>query len=123
MRTRIKRIESLGYHLLLDLHGCDEKLIDDVQFLSKIGKEAAIVAKLKVIGEIQHHFQPQGVTVILMIEESHISFHSWPEHQYLAVDLFTCGSVEAAKDAIKYLQKQIPCQEFTLKEVPRGVIK
>ncbi len=115
-------VDFLGYHFLLDFYGCAERLIDDTEFLLNIGKEAAAIAKLKVIGENYHHFSPHGVTVVLMIEESHISFHSWPEHQYLAVDLFTCGSVQAAKKAVVFLQEQLPCKKMTIKEVKRGVL-
>lgn len=115
--------KSLGYHILLDFYGCDAEIINDVDFLRRLGYEAARVARLNVIGENHHQFSPQGVTVVLMIEESHISFHSWPEHHFLAVDLFTCGSVEAAKKAVEHLQQRLPCTKVVVKEVQRGSIQ
>jgi S-adenosylmethionine decarboxylase len=76
--------------LLVDLYGCRSDL-DNTEFLSTILKAAAHKMGSKVIRKISHKFSPTGITVILILAETHISIHTWPEHRYAALDIFICN--------------------------------
>ena len=115
-------MDALGTHLLLDLKECNSKLLDDMQYLRQIMISVANEAGATVVGEKFHKFSPHGVTGIVAIAESHICLHTWPEYNYAAVDIFSCGSVfkphMAAELIVKHLQSGIP--EIT--EVRRGLL-
>ena len=81
----------MGKHYLLNLYDCSFVLLNDEQFLIKLLESAAILSGATVIQTIFKKFDPQGVTVICLLAESHISIHTWPEEGKAAVDLYTCG--------------------------------
>ena len=78
-------------HLLLELYRCDREKLNDESFLRCILNRAAKLANATVLNLISNKFEPQGVTAIALLAESHISIHTWPESNYSAVDIFTCG--------------------------------
>lgn len=113
---------ALGRHILLELNNCNREVLNDIDQLRKILISAARESGATILGESFHHFQPQGVSGVVVIAESHISIHTWPEYGYAAVDIFTCGDrVEADKaseDIIKGLQVKSP----TSIEIKRGIM-
>jgi len=76
--------------MLVDLHGCKNNL-DNLEFLTKVLETAAQKMGSKIIKTISHKFSPTGTTVILILAETHISIHTWPEHKYAALDIFICN--------------------------------
>lgn len=86
------RIVQLGKHLLVELFGCKPEIIDNEKFLEKILVEGLLEAGSKILGKFFYKFQPQGVTGVIAIAESHLTIHTWPEKGYAALDIFTCGS-------------------------------
>lgn len=106
-------------HYLIDFEGCDSKQLDSVDFWKKTLTEAAEKGDLGVIGDLYHKFEPQGVTAILLLSASHLSIHSWPEDNFLACDLFSCGGDENAKKALDYLLKSIKHEKYKIKKVIR----
>ncbi len=80
-----------GIHTMLELYGCPATLLNDPRFIEKAIRDAADKAGCELIQLNHHHFQPHGVTAVALLAESHMSIHTWPEHGYAAVDLFTCG--------------------------------
>ena len=78
-------------HLLLELYRCDCEKLNDESFLRCTLNRAAKLANATVLNLISNKFEPQGVTAIALLAESHISIHTWPESNYSAVDIFTCG--------------------------------
>ena len=82
----------MGTHYLLNLYGCCFSLLDDKEFLVKLLEDAAICSGATVIQTIYKKFDPQGVTVLTLLSESHVSIHTWPETGEAAVDIFTCGT-------------------------------
>ena len=78
-------------HLLLELYGCDYEKLNDESFLRCILSNAAKLSNSTVLNLISNKFEPQGVTAIALLAESHLSIHTWPESNYSAVDIFTCG--------------------------------
>lgn len=87
-------VDTLAKHLLVEYHGCDCAVLDDVDAVRAIMRRAAEAAGATVVAEVFHPYRPQGVTGVLVIEESHFSVHTWPECGYAAVDFYTCGACE-----------------------------
>ncbi len=85
---------AVGYHLLLDLHDCRYDSLDSVSKVEKLLRAAADAAGATIVNSAFHHFSPQGVSGVLVIAESHIAAHTWPECGYAAIDCFTCGDRE-----------------------------
>lgn len=85
-------MRTLGRHLILDFWGCDAAALNDSLRLEGVLRECALATGAKIVGAMMHAFSPQGVTGVLLLEESHVSVHTWPENGYAAVDFYTCGN-------------------------------
>ena len=86
-------MDALGTHLILELKDCRRELLSDLDFLRSTLLSAAAEAGTTVMGDSFHYFDPYyGVSGVVIIAESHLSIHTWPEYGYAAVDIFTCGS-------------------------------
>ena len=112
----------LGVHLILELGGCNSQLLDDLSFIKNSMVEAAERVGAHIIGESFHQFQPQGVTGILAIAESHLCIHTWPEYGYAAVDIFTCGTSFEPRRAAEILIEKLESKEPVMTEVERGFV-
>jgi S-adenosylmethionine decarboxylase proenzyme len=84
--------KGLGRHLLLELYNCDRKLLNQVEPVENILKKTAIAANATIIESAFHHFSPYGVSGVVVISESHLTIHTWPEYGYAAVDVFSCDT-------------------------------
>ena len=107
-------------HLLLELYGCDYEKLNDEPFLRCSLNRAAKFAKATVLNLISNKFEPQGVTAIALLAESHISIHTWPESNYSAVDIFTCGQNMKPELASQYLIKTLLSREHMLRVIHRN---
>ena len=107
-------------HLLLELYRCDCAKLNDELFLRCTLNRAAKLAKAKVLNLISNKFEPQGVTAIALLAESHISIHTWPESNYSAVDIFTCGQNMMPEQASQYLIKSLMAEEHSLRVIERN---
>ena len=117
-----ERPRTLGTHLLLEMNECDAALLDDLAVVKQTLLAAAEEAGATVVGEVFHKFSPQGVTGIVCITESHISIHTWPEHGYAAVDIFTCGENFKPMEAAHLIAESLQAQHANVMEVQRGLI-
>lgn len=115
-------MNALGRHLLVELHGCDREALDNTDQIRDVMLKAAIDCGAVVLGSQFHHFNPQGVSGVVVIAESHISIHTWPEHGYAAVDVFTCGTTVNPQIAADVLIERLGATSHSLMEVPRGVL-
>ncbi len=79
-------LKALGRHLLIELYGCEFETLDHLEVVRSALLETAGLVNATVLGVTEHRFQPHGLTVVVMIAESHLSIHTWPEHGYAAVD-------------------------------------
>ena len=107
---------------MLDLKGCDKKLLDDLPYIKECMLEAASEIGATVIGQIFHQFSPQGVTGVIAIAESHLSIHTWPEHGYAAIDIFTCGTEIRPHRAAQKLMQALNCRDRSVTEIRRGIV-
>ncbi|MCZ6635374.1 MAG: polyamine aminopropyltransferase [bacterium] len=112
--------EALGTHLLVELHGCDPNILNDVPYLERCLVEAAREAGATVINTAFHHFAPYGVSGVVVIQESHLAIHTWPEYGFAAVDLFTCGQTLDPWMAYQNLKSKLNARHGTAQEMPRG---
>ena len=106
-------------HLLLELYKCDYEKLNDESFLRCSLNRAAKFAKATVLNLISNKFEPQGVTAIALLAESHISIHTWPESNYSAVDIFTCGRNMLPELASEYLIEALKAEEHSLRVIER----
>ena len=107
-------------HLLLDLYGCCFDKLNDESFIRCILTNAAKLANAKVLNIVSNKFEPHGVTAIALLAESHISIHSWPESNYSAVDIFTCGQNMKPELASQYLIEAFMAEEHLLRTINRN---
>ena len=114
-------MNAIGTHILLELHGCSPESLNDLQFVRNTLIEAALAVGATIVGESFHKFQPQGVTGIVAIAESHLSIHTWPEYGYAAADIFTCGSVHPDRAAELIVARLRP-REPAVFEMKRGIL-
>ena len=107
-------------HLLLELYRCDYEKLNDESFLRCTLNKAAKFANATVLNLISNKFEPQGVTAIALLAESHISIHTWPESNYSAIDIFTCGQKMLPEFASKYLIEALKAEEHSLRIIERN---
>ena len=107
-------------HFLLELYRCDYEKLNDESFLRCTLNRAAKLAKATVLNLISNKFDPQGVTTIALLAESHISIHTWPESNYSAVDIFTCGQNMMPQLASEYLIDALKAEEHYLRVIERN---
>ena len=115
-----EKLSHQSKHLLLELYKCDSEKLNDESFLRCTLNRAAKLAKATVINLISKKFEPQGVTAIALLAESHISIHTWPESNYSAVDIFTCGENMLPELASKYLLEALRAEEHFLRVIERN---
>jgi len=114
-------VKALGTHILLELKDCNTKLLDDLRQIEMLMVEAAKKAKATVIESRFHRFNPFGISGVVVIAESHLTIHTWPEHAYAAVDIFTCSKLLQPKIATDYLIKGFGSKNPSIVELDRGV--
>jgi len=106
--------ETVGKHCILELYGCDSAKLDDEAFLRDTITAAAKRAGATLLNLITHRFEPQGVTGLALLAESHISIHTWPESGYAAVDVSTCGDHTMPEKACAVLAAELSANDHKL---------
>ena len=111
---------ALSKHLLVDLYGCSADLLNDVTALETVMIEAAQRAGATVINSMFHHFSPFGVSGVVVIQESHLTIHTWPEQGFAAIDLFTCGTQTKPRRALIHLKRALQSTRVEVRQFRRG---
>lgn len=112
---------SLGSHLLIELFGCDGKLLEQESYVGSAMRQAASESKATVVEQSFHEFKPYGVSGAVIIQESHYTIHTWPEHSYAAVDLFYCGGTVQVHRAVEVLRERFQPKRIKFLVVRRGL--
>ena len=115
-------MNALGKHLLLELKDCNRKVLNDLDFLKGTLLAAANEAGATVLGESFHQFNPHGVSGVVIIAESHLFIHTWPEHGYAAIDIFTCGNSVQPEKAAQKLIRELGAKSHSILEIQRGIL-
>ena len=116
-------VEYLGYQTLVELYGCDANLIDNENIVERILLELTELVGFTVVKSVIHHFSPIGVSGVIVIQESHISIHTWPEYNYVAIDFFTCNKRYNIDDSISFMVKEFKASHSEIKEIKRGSLE
>ncbi|MFQ5658251.1 MAG: adenosylmethionine decarboxylase [Candidatus Methylomirabilales bacterium] len=115
-------MRALGRHLLVELYGCNPELLKKIDAVREILVQAAKACKATVVDVAFHEFSPFGVSGVVVIAESHLSIHTWPEYRYAAVDIFTCGEAIDPEQAVQHIADRFDCPHPSIVEVKRGII-
>lgn len=112
---------SLGSHLLIELYGCENRSLEEEVTVAAAMKEAAYRSEATVVADSFHEFKPWGVSGAVIIQESHYTIHTWPEHGYAAIDLFYCGGTVKVTKAVEVLRERFQPQRIKFLVVRRGI--
>lgn len=115
-------MSALGRHILVEFVGCSSETLNDVDVIEKGMVDAAKNAGATVINSTFHHFSPFGVSGVVVIQESHLAIHTWPEYQYAAVDLFTCGDTVDPWISFDHLKMVFGAKNHSAIEMHRGAL-
>lgn len=117
------KLETLGRHILIEFYNCNEETMSSPELIEKYMNEAARIANATIVNSVFHHFNPYGVSGAVIISESHLAIHTWPEYGYAAVDVFTCGDKINPWTAFDYLEKVFEADRSESVEIPRGMVE
>ncbi len=115
-------MKALGKHILLELFQCDPKALNDMHGLEEVFVTAARKSNATVLKTAFHKFNPHGVSGVVIISESHLTVHTWPEHGYAAVDVFSCGDEMDVDKAVEFLAEKLLSKHVSSFEVRRGIL-
>lgn len=119
MAVQDEGTESLGQQLLADFHGCAVS-VNDEEFVRELALEAAALAEVTVLHEYTHRFSPHGLSTVLVLAESHLALHTWPEHDFLSLDLFTCAKALPEEKLIGLFRERLQPASVSSQILERG---
>jgi len=106
----------------MDLKECEGEVLDDIDALKDALLTAANEAGATVLGESFHRFSPHGISGVVIIAESHLLIHTWPEYGYAAADIFTCGDTVQPEKAAETLIIKLGARKHSIVEMQRGTL-
>jgi len=115
--------DGLGKQTILELYGCKKELLNDLAFIEKTILSAAKSANATIIKHFFHQFSPFGISGTVIIAESHVCIHTWPEHNFAAVDIFTCSEKMDNKMICDTLIAKFEAKDSTMNTITRGNMK
>ena len=116
-------MESLGRHVIAEFYECNVKKIEDVAFVQEAMIGAAKATKATIVDVIFHSFNPYGVSGVIVIAESHLAIHTWPEYGFASVDIYTCGGDVEPWRAYEFLEEAFSAKNVSVIEMKRGIMK
>jgi S-adenosylmethionine decarboxylase len=114
-------MKILGRHLIVEYSDCDRAMLSNADLLETRLKESVRKSGATIVRSVFHQYNPQGVSGVVVIAESHISIHTWPEYGYAAMDFFTCGESVDPYKAHEYMQQALSCRSAHVQEIRRGI--
>jgi len=117
-----RELYALGTHLLVELRDCNPEILKDLKRVKNAMVSAAKEAKATIVDISFHEFNPFGISGMVVIAESHLSIHTWPEYSYAAVDIFTCGDIIKPEVAASFLIEQFESKNPSIVELKRGIL-
>ena len=113
-------MKTLGRHLITEFYHCDSAVLDDLESVRAAMLAAGEAVGVTLVGERFHRYAPQGVSGVLLIAESHLSVHTWPEARYAAVDIYTCGGLQPQL-GYQVLSEAFGASDGRMQEIVRGL--
>lgn len=114
--------KNIGYQILIDIYECDYNKMEDMEYIKKMMFELASILKTNIRKITFEKFEPYGISGVLIISESHITIHTWPEYRYVGIDIFTCSKKIEYNSAIEFLLEKLGTKKYEVKEIHRGKI-
>lgn len=114
-------MDTMGRHVISELWGCNSEKLNDMGFIEQLFVEAALKAGAEIREVAFHKFAPHGVSGVVIISESHLTIHSFPEHGYASIDVYTCGDRIDPNVAADYISEALGATKRENLEVPRGM--
>lgn len=114
-------MDTMGRHVIAELWECDTNKLNNMEYIERLFVNAALEAGAEVREVAFHKFAPQGVSGVVIISESHLTIHSFPEHGYASIDVYTCGDQIDPNVASDYIAKSLGAKNSEVVEVPRGM--
>jgi spermidine synthase len=118
--TKTTIMHTLGKQIIAEYYECPAEFLSDVSFVENMLLQAAEEMQATVITSAFHHFSPMGVSGVVVIQESHIAIHTWPEYGYAAIDIFTCGTELQPLKGYNYMMKALQAGNGSMMELMRG---
>ena len=115
-------MQALGRHLIVEYYDCNLKVLDEIELIEEAMLKATEEMNATRVAHTFHKFAPQGVSGAVIIEESHLTIHTWPEYGYAAVDFYSCGTKVDPHIGVKVLQKYLQTDKVNVTELLRGFV-
>lgn len=116
-------MEALGRQILVEFYDCDQSKLNDVSYIENSLIQATKASKATIISHNFHKFSPYGISGVVVIAESHVTIHTWPEYNYAAVDIFTCGDTIDPWVIQEQLKDYFESKSVSSMEMKRGLFK
>lgn len=116
-------MQALGRQILVEYYDCNNDIINDVSKIESMLLEATRRSNASIISHNFHKFSPHGISGTVVIAESHVAIHTWPEYGYAAVDIFTCGETIDPWIIQQYLKEGFESGNVSSMEMKRGIFK
>ena len=113
-------MKYLGKHTLIELTDCDEAALNNSELIESSMVNAAKESGATVVSSHINHFNPYGISGVVVIAESHITIHTWPEYSYAAVDVFTCGSTVDSEKIMEIIARDLKAKHCKIDIINRG---
>ena len=114
-------MQALGRQILVEFYDCDRDVLNQTDTIREILMEGVLRSGATIVSDSFHTFNPHGVSGVIVIAESHVTIHTWPEHGYAAVDIFTCGETIDPWIIQKYLERNFRASNVSSMELKRGL--
>ena len=118
----LSSLTHLGQHVLAEFFDCTSNVLNNPALIEQVMKEAAEACGATIVQSCFHRFNPYGVSGVVVIAESHLAIHTWPELGYASVDLYTCGDECDPKVALEYLKEKLLSETVHITELKRGFV-
>jgi S-adenosylmethionine decarboxylase len=114
-------MNTIGRHVIAELWDCDDEKLNNIKYLEKVFVRAALQAGAEVREVAFHKFAPHGVSGVVIISESHLTIHSFPEHGYASIDVYTCVDGVDPNAAVNFITNALEAKNCEYIEIPRGI--
>ncbi len=110
----------VGRHIIAELYGVDKDLISEEKKVREILERVTDQVKFSKVGSLYKQFNPHGVTGVILVEESHVSIHTWPEYELVNLDIFSCGNLDSVDKAFELFLKEFKPKSYRHYVLDRG---
>lgn len=114
-------MDTMGRHVIAELWQCNVNKLNNIDILEQVFVEAALKSGAEIREVTFHKFAPIGISGVVIISESHLTVHSFPEHGYASIDVYTCGNMIDPHKAVQYIITMLEANRVEKLEIPRGV--